>query len=120
MCAYLDVDCCVNQNLAAIIPSPSLDGRYLQNALTQAYGIVRDYGRGASQGALNCDIVADMKIPLPPLAEQRSISGRLRKLSTNIEEAAQKIVMAIGRLQEYRAALISAAVTGQIDVRAEV
>lgn len=49
--------------------------------------------------------------------EQKAISTLLSKKSESIETQEVKIVEAIGRLQEYRAALITNSVTGKIDVR---
>lgn len=49
--------------------------------------------------------------------EQKAISTLLNKKSESIETQEVKIVEAIGRLQEYRAALITNSVTGKIDVR---
>lgn len=54
---------------------------------------------------------------LPPRAEQRSIVDYLDQQFTNIEALIAKIREAIDRLMEYRTALISAAVTGKMDVR---
>ena len=49
--------------------------------------------------------------------EQKSISNLLNKKSKSIEAQEVKILEAIRRLQEYRAALITNTVTGKIDVR---
>lgn len=53
----------------------------------------------------------------PPLEEQNHIVESLELFSQKTEQQEQSINEAITRLQEYRAALITAAVTGQIDVR---
>jgi len=62
--------------------------------------------------------IMDLVIALPPLGEQGELVSylerELAKLDTLIAEAQRAIEL----LQERRAALISAAVTGQIDVRA--
>ena len=64
--------------------------------------------------------IASVVIPVPPLSEQRQIlkfiADELLKFDTLTTEAQR----AIDLLQERRTALISAAVTGQIDVRAKV
>lgn len=59
------------------------------------------------------------QIPLlvPPLEEQKRIVEALDRQNDEIEALIVKIIVAIDRLQEYRTALISAAVTGKIDVR---
>jgi type I restriction enzyme S subunit len=74
----------------------------------------------ANQASINVSDMLDFFIPLPGLAEQeeiaRFISEELAKFDTLTAEAQR----AIDLLQERRTALISAAVTGQIDVRSAV
>lgn len=41
---------------------------------------VRTYGKGASQGNLNLSLIRTFKIPLPPLAEQHRIVGKVDAL----------------------------------------
>ncbi len=60
---------------------------------------------------------AKRKIALPPLAEQEAIAVFLGRETTKIDALIAKIRQAIDHLNEYRTALISAAVTGKIDVR---
>ncbi len=59
-------------------------------------------------------------LPLPPLDEQKRIADVIDRQLTEGDGLREKIREGITRLQEYRMALISAAVTGQIDVREEV
>ena len=49
--------------------------------------------------------------------EQRAIADYLDRETTKIDQMAAKVEEALARLQEYRTALITAAVTGKIDVR---
>ena len=58
-------------------------------------------------------------MPLPPLKEQRKIVRAFRAQERLLERIAVKARIAIDRLKELRMALISAAVTGEIDVRKE-
>lgn len=53
---------------------------------------------------------------LPPLVEQRTIAERVEMELGRLRVVADAINFSIDRLREYRAALITAAVTGQIDV----
>jgi type I restriction enzyme S subunit len=57
---------------------------------------------------------------VPPLCEQSEIADFLDARSTEIDTLVRKVREAIDRLQELRTALISAAVTGKIDVREQV
>lgn len=56
-------------------------------------------------------------LAVPPLVEQRDIIQRVRTETTKLDALIAKVRTGIERLQEYRTALISAAVTGKIDVR---
>ncbi len=72
---------------------------------------------GGTKIQLSLDDVKDLPITVPPIAEQQAIVFRL---NTELEKHAAltaEAQKAITLLQERRSALISAAVTGQIDVR---
>ena len=56
-------------------------------------------------------------ICVPPLAEQIAIAEFLDHETAKLDALVAKIETAVERLQEYRTALITAAVTGKIDVR---
>jgi type I restriction enzyme S subunit len=55
-------------------------------------------------------------IPVPPIEEQTEIGFLLDQKLGRIEEVTEPVTKSIDRLKEYRSALITAAVTGQIDV----
>jgi type I restriction enzyme, S subunit len=59
-------------------------------------------------------------LPIVPLDEQAAIANYLDRETARLDSLITSIQQAIDRLCEYRTALISAAVTGQIDVREEV
>lgn len=63
---------------------------------------------------------ASLRIPLPPVREQRAIAAYLDQETARIDALVAKVREAIERLKELRTALIAAAVTGKIDVREEV
>ena len=56
-------------------------------------------------------------IPTPPKEEQKSIAAFLDRETAKLDALTAEAQTAITLLQERRTALISAAVTGQIDVR---
>jgi type I restriction enzyme S subunit len=59
-------------------------------------------------------------IPLPPIDEQRTIVKYLEETTSKIDTLIAKAQQAIELQKEHRTALISAAVTGKIDVRGMV
>lgn len=62
-------------------------------------------------------MLGDVRIPLPPYSEQKEIADYLDREGEAIKRLVARIEDAHQRLWEFRSALISAAVTGQIDVR---
>jgi type I restriction enzyme S subunit len=58
-----------------------------------------------------------MELPVPPLTEQTAIATFLDHETARIDSLISDAQEAITLLQERRTALISAAVTGKIDVR---
>jgi restriction endonuclease S subunit len=58
-------------------------------------------------------------MPAPSVTEQDAIAAFLDRESARIDALITKVRDAIDRLRELRTALISAAVTGKIDVRKE-
>lgn len=74
---------------------------------------------GAAQEQINVSDAINFVIPTPPLYEQKQIMIHLKEISENYHQMITQINKSIALLQEYRSALISAAVTGKIDVRIE-
>jgi type I restriction enzyme S subunit len=60
------------------------------------------------------------RFPFPPAKEQQDIADFLDRETARIDTLITKVREHIGKLKEYRTAIISAAVTGKIDVRPEV
>jgi type I restriction enzyme S subunit len=72
---------------------------------------------GAAQPKLTSERLGSIKLPKPPVAEQIAIAEFLDCETAKLDLMMAKVEAAIGKLQEYRTALITAAVTGKIDVR---
>ncbi len=116
-CALLDIDACINQNLAAIVPGKFVDSRYLYYMLTAFYKTIRGAGRGGNQEALNCEIVSLLRLLFPPLVEQKEIVSYLDRELAVTNDAKKKAHREISLLHEYRTRLIADVVTGKLDVR---
>jgi len=113
-----DVIC--GYHLAQIQPDPAVvNGEYIFRSFSsislnyqfkvEANGITR-FGIGKYQ-------IDNSLFLVPPINEQKTIAFFLDCESIKIDSLILKIREAIEKLQEYRTALISAAVTGKIDVR---
>jgi type I restriction enzyme S subunit len=77
-------------------------------------------GKLGTQLNLNTDTIGDIYLPRPSMVEQERIVSYLDAEAAKINALIGKVLDAITKLGELRAALISAAVTGKIDVREEV
>ena len=103
----------------AVVRPRNVDPDYLSYALRESGFIDSIVARsvGVSYPAVIAAEIGAIPIPLPPPSEQRAIAVFLDQETTRIDEMAAKIDAAVQRLQEYRTALITAAVTGTIDMR---
>ncbi len=96
--------------------------RYLFYTLSFAasYGVFEARGNPNTILHLTGDMLREYRFPRPPRDEQLAIADFLDREVGRINDLSERIKAAIDRLQEYRTALIAAAVTGKIDVRDEV
>lgn len=81
---------------------------------------IRRYSRGIADFRMRLywEYFRDIRVCLPPLAEQDEILSHIDRETARIEGLIEKTERSIALLKEKRAALITAAVTGKIDVRA--
>lgn len=117
MAAITRIKATINQNLAAAVPNQQIDSEFLLCVVQSAYTALRETGRGGNQAALNCELIADLKITIPTFTEQQEIVSYLNEKNARFEALMDRAVTAVKLLQERRTAMISAAVTGKIDVR---
>jgi type I restriction enzyme S subunit len=113
----------VNQHVCIIRPRIGVfDPPFLAAALASRSGQAQIFTteNGISRDALNFEQISRLVLAAPPLEEQRSIAASLDRETARIDALIAKVRDALDRLKELRTALISAAVTGQIDVREEV
>ncbi|MGQ7869962.1 restriction endonuclease subunit S [Sunxiuqinia sp. sy24] len=75
---------------------------------------------GAAQPKLTKENLGGIPLPKPPQEEQLQISDFINRELIKYDPLIEKAKLSINQLKEYRGALITAAVTGQIDVRKEV
>jgi type I restriction enzyme S subunit len=74
---------------------------------------------GSTMDNLNTSILTRIPIALPPITEQTAITAYIDAQKRRIKAMEERVLKSIEIIEEYRAALISAAVTGKIDVRKE-
>ncbi|WP_216636480.1 restriction endonuclease subunit S [Endozoicomonas ascidiicola] len=109
----------INQDMKALIPAKGIDGEFLLFFMKGLRHFVLDLVEESAHGTkcLRSEVFERMKIAIPEYEEQVEIVAllkeRLNIIDSLIDDAQEGTVL----LQERRTALISAAVTGKIDVR---
>jgi type I restriction enzyme S subunit len=106
-----------NQQINAVIPNERIDGYFLAYSLLVKAEVMRFLSNASTIGIMNQEKTKDIWIAVPPPAEQAGIAAFLDAELAKFDTLTAEAQRAIALLQERRTALISAAVTGQIDVR---
>lgn len=107
----------VSQHLIAWIPSERITALYLLRVFNAMKSVLDSYTFGATIKTIGMVDVKRLVAPVPPIEEQIAITNFLGQEMARVDGLIVRVQNAIERLQEYRSALITAAVTGRIDVR---
>jgi type I restriction enzyme S subunit len=118
---HLDAKMITSVDNAILKPSDDFDAEFLVY-LTNSVGWlewIQDICRvgGGFRLRISRTMLGEQIIPVPPIDEQKAIAKELNLLSEYTDLCIQKCTEAIALLVERRTALISAAVTGKIDLR---
>ena len=99
--------------------SSKLQGRFASYVLNSAAYKARlvSLAKVTTMTTIDQEAIKSVEIVCPPIAEQRAIAQYLDDATKSFDLMTREAKSAIALLQERRTALISAAVTGQIDVR---
>ena len=103
----------------AVIRPKNLNNDYARFLLSTEYFLSEVISRstGVSYPAINASDLVQIKVPVPPIEEQEKIAEFIQSKCKTIDLLVSKSESSIKFLKEHRASLISAAVTGKIDVR---
>lgn len=73
-------------------------------------------GASSSMQNISQDVIRELLVALPPIAEQMEIVSKARQIRESCNVLVGHCTEHIDRLREYRSSLISAAVTGQMEL----
>lgn len=104
-----------SEHALVVYPLQKIDTDYISNLL--GFMNLGQYSVSAAQPGISVERINLLPLLLPPLAEQIEIADYVNKEILKIKKLIEKATKAVNLLQERRTALISAAVTGKIDVR---
>ena len=116
--AVLDFAACFPDSIVGFVPRDGIERDYLFFVFSAIKPELLRDAPVNTQGNLNIErISSSSPIPIPPRTEQYTIARYLDQETATIDDLVANVLQAIDRLSELRAALVSAAVTGKIDVR---
>jgi len=94
--AINEVDMAINQDLKALLVSDekTLSKLYLMRFLESKAAFIDEQGKGATVKGITLDVLRNLEIPLPPLAEQKRIAAILDKAEAIRRKRQQAIQLA--------------------------
>ncbi len=115
-----EVENCVHQNHVFAIRPHGVSSEWLNaykgSAAAQSFFTFRSK-QTTNLASISSSNLLDLPVPRPPEDEQTEILSHLDRVTTRIDALIAKTQRSIELLREHRAALITAAVTGRIDLR---
>ena len=114
---YLLALASANQQINAILPNAEVEGLFLAYSLSSKTAEMRNLSNASTIGIMNQEKTKEIWVAVPPLCEQETIAKFLDQDGVTSDALINEAQRAIDLLKERRSALISAAVTGKIDVR---
>ncbi len=116
------IDPCIHQNhvFAIRLFEPSLAewvARFTSTDAARSYFFLRSK-QSTNLASINQTNVMELPVPMPPEDERKAILAEMRRAASASNGLLTHVKEHISRLREYRSSLISAAVTGQLDVGA--
>lgn len=106
--------CCNQACLALSNIKNTAHAQYVQHVIATAKDFLTKQSFGGAQPNINSKIVKSLKIPLPPLAEQKAIVAHITRATAAIDAKITKTQKETALLQEYRTRLTTDLVTGKL------
>lgn len=116
------IDPCVHQNHVFAVRLFNTEladwvARFTSTDAARTYFFLRSK-QSTNLASINQSNVRELPVPMPPDEERKAILDEVRRSAEATEQLSAHVQEHIDRLREYRSSLISAAVTGQLDIRA--
>lgn len=119
MTSILRITATVSQHVGYLtLLEPGVDPEFVAWVLRSLYLFLRldSDSAGGTKGAITCEQLRDLRIQLAPIEEQREIVAFVVDQTARIDQLIDTTAETISLLKERRSALISAAVSGRLDL----
>ena len=115
--AIMDIDMATTQDFANWVCGPTLIPEFLLFVLRSMQSEFRRIMMGSTHNTIYMPDIQALRFALPPLSDQQEIIEYVTTWAARCDALVTEAEASSILLQERRTALISAAVTGKIDVR---
>ncbi|MBQ8194168.1 MAG: restriction endonuclease subunit S [Oscillospiraceae bacterium] len=102
MTGYLGVEACTNQACACILPSDSINQRFLWKFFVLSYDNLRDMAKGGNQPNLNGNIIKNYPVLCPPRELQEQFAAFVEKT----DKSKQQIQQSLEKLETLKKSLM--------------
>lgn len=111
-------DALLNQRVCSVRPARTVDARFLYYVLPTPLALINEFTYSTTVKHLSSFDVLKIRIPFPPLPQQRVIADYLDRETARLDALVAVKERVLGLLAEKRRALITRAVTRGLDSRA--
>lgn len=114
--AWLDAPGSGNQQVTCLVTNGNLEARFLLHQLNSRRVDLRSVASASTLPILNNEALKDFEIWCPSLEKQRTLADGWDEQLKEVAEQSRRFARSIGLLTEYKSSLITAAVTGRLDL----
>ncbi len=108
------IEATINDGIAAFLNLNPRSILYLYYFWLTKTKELRNINQGAAQPNLNTEIIKNVEIPLPPLAEQERIVAKIEELFSELDAGIASLKTAQAQLKTYRQAVLKYAFEGKL------
>ncbi|XVJ51420.1 MAG: restriction endonuclease subunit S [Vampirovibrio sp.] len=103
-----------NQGFKSIVPAQSVFNGYLYYYLKSIKQLANQLATGTTFKELSGTAFGKLPIPLPPLAEQKRIVGKIEALFSELDKGTDELRIAQAKVKQFRQALLKHAFSGRL------
>lgn len=106
----------LNQHLFRVLPESGIDKQWLRFALDAASRRFAGLMHGSAMTHITQPMMKQVRVPVPSADRQREIAAVLDERWDQIERVVERLAGQVQLLDEHRRAVVTTAVTGQLDI----
>ncbi len=114
--AVTELPVTINQDMKGLIPKKGIDPEFLRYVLSGQEAHILDLTEESGHGTktMPTDKLGAFPLVLPPLTEQIEIRKYCHEISASVEKIIGRIRRQLTQLQEFKATLVAASVSGKV------